>query len=105
MQNIDNFHLFLLIGWIISVCFLVAFLRKYSLRARHQRRRLKRIASIRECVFNLLGKATESFEKNLDLISFLEYYTDYSSKSLNAQSACFFCFSYIPKLYCTVSIT
>jgi len=90
MQNIDNFHIFLLIGWIISVCFLLVLLRKYSLRARHQRRRLKRIASIRESVFNLLGKATESFEKNLDLLSFLEYYTDYSSKSLNAQSACFF---------------
>ena len=90
MQNIDNFHIFLLVGWIISVGFLIAFLRKYSLRARHQRRRLKRIASIRECVFNLLSKATESFEKNLDLISFLEYYTEYSAKSLNAQSASFF---------------
>ncbi len=90
MQYIDNFHRFLLIGWVISACVLSVLLRKYSLRARHQRRRLKRIASMRECVFNLLGKATESFEKNLDLQSFLNYYTDYTSKSLNAQSACFF---------------
>jgi len=45
---------------------------------------------MRDCVLHLLSKATESFEKNLDLISFLDYYTDYSSKSLNAQSACFF---------------
>ena len=90
MHNIDNFHRFLIIGWVISAVVLLALLRKYSLRARHQRRRLKRIASIRECVFDLLGKATESFEKNLDLISFLEYYTDYTSKSLAALSAVFF---------------
>jgi sigma-B regulation protein RsbU (phosphoserine phosphatase) len=45
---------------------------------------------MRDCVLNLLGKATESFEKNLDLNSFLDYYTNYTSKSLNAQSACFF---------------
>jgi len=65
-------------------------LRKYTLQARYRRRRLKRLASMRDCVLQLLSKATESFEKNLDLNSFLDYYTDYSSKSLNAQSACFF---------------
>ena len=55
-----------------------------------ERRHLRRLAANRDCVLNLLGKATETFKDNLDLASFAHYYTDYSARSLHAQSAAFF---------------
>lgn len=57
---------------------------------REERRLRRRLASTHESVLNLLGKATESLQHTLDMTAFLRFYTDYSSRSLCAQSAAFF---------------
>ncbi|MCX7847473.1 MAG: SpoIIE family protein phosphatase [bacterium] len=57
---------------------------------REERRLRRRLASTNESVLNLLGKATESLQNTLDLSAFLHFYTDYSARSLCAQSAAFF---------------
>ena len=77
---------------LLALATVVIMVMAYRLRQHiHAERRLRRrVASNRDCVMNLLGKASETFKDNLDLTSFITYYTEYSAHSLRAQSATFF---------------
>jgi len=67
------------------------FLWRRNRRALREERRLRRrLASTNDSVLNLLGKATESLHDTLDMSAFIRFYTDYSARSLCAQSAAFF---------------
>ncbi len=89
---IDQFQtiIVLVVGWLLTIAVGTVSLRRYSRRNRLMRRRLRRISSTRDCIVNLLGKATSALKENADIQTFITFYTDYSARSLRAQSAAFF---------------
>ena len=87
---IDQIHTILLVGWTLTIIVFGVLLRKYSLRCRHMRRRIRYVSSTCDCIVNLLDEAAHSLKENTGIDSFVETFTDYSSKSLRSQSAAFF---------------
>ena len=80
----------MLVGWALTAIVLGVLLRRYSLRCRHMRRRNRYISSTCDCIINLLDEATHSLKENVSVSNFLTSFTDYSARSLHAQSAAFF---------------
>ncbi len=87
---IDQFHTILLSGWTLTIIVFGVLLRKYSLRCRHMRRRIRYVSSTCDCIVNLLDEAAHSLKENTGVDSFVETFTDYSARSLRSQSAAFF---------------
>ena len=87
---INQFYIALLVGWILTIIVLGALIRKYSLRCRHMRRRIRYVSSTCDCIVNLLDEAAHSLKENTGIDSFVDTFTDYSARSLRSQSAAFF---------------
>jgi len=85
--DIDIAHLALVVALCICFGLFIAYRRKvHALRA--ARRRLQ---STSDCILGLMSKASESLRDNLDLQSFIQHFTEFTARSVRAQSAAFFC--------------
>ena len=87
---IDQFHTILIFGWGLTIIVFAYLLRKYSLRCRHYRRRVRYLNSTCDCIVNLLDEAANSLKESAGVDDFIKTFTDYSARSLRAQSAAFF---------------
>ncbi|NLF38504.1 PP2C family protein-serine/threonine phosphatase [bacterium] len=77
-------------AWVLTTVILGYVAAKYRHKYHAKKKRYRQLAFTRNCVFNLLGKASESLQDNLDLAAFLQFFTDYTCHSVLAQSAAFF---------------
>jgi sigma-B regulation protein RsbU (phosphoserine phosphatase) len=85
-SDIDIAHVSLVIVVIAFLFLLAAYRRKVHV----LRRTRQRIQATNDCVLGLMNKASESLKDNLDLRSFIQQFTDYTARSVRAQSAAFF---------------
>jgi sigma-B regulation protein RsbU (phosphoserine phosphatase) len=84
--DLDIAHLALVAALCVSLGLFIAYRRKvHALRA--ARRRLQ---STSDCILGLISKVSESFRDDLDLQSFIHHFTEFSARSVRAQSAAFF---------------
>jgi len=87
---IEHFYTVVLAGWALTIIVFGVLLRKYNLRCRRLRRRIKYVSTTCDCIVDLLDEAAKSLKKNTGVDSFIETFTDYSARSLRSQSAAFF---------------
>ncbi|RLD12226.1 MAG: hypothetical protein DRI44_01360 [Chlamydiae bacterium] len=87
---IDQFHTVLLVGWTLTIIVFGVLLRKYTLKCRYMRRRIRYVSSTCDCIVNLLDEAAHSLKENTGVDNFVETFTEYSARSLRSQSAAFF---------------
>ena len=102
---IDQFHTVLIVGWALTVVVFSVLLRKYSLRSRHLRRRVRYLNSTCDCIVNLLDEAANSLKENTNVEDFIKTFTEYSVRSLHAQSAAFFHYDKDKRTVKAVAIT
>lgn len=77
-------------GLVLLVFAFLALLAAYRGKVQVLRRTRQRIQATNDCVLGLMNKASESLKDHLDLHSFIQQFTDYTARSVRAQSAAFF---------------
>ena len=102
---IDQFHTILIVGWTLTIIVFSVLLRKYSLRCRYIRRRLKYVSSTCDCIVNLLDEAAHTLKENVGLSEFIKTFTVYSARSLRAESAAFFHYNVESKTVKAIAVT
>ena len=91
MHSIFFIIIFILVVLLIFAIYNVYVLRKTRTNYEYQ---IEQLLLTRSCVFKLLSKATESLQNSVDLHTFLNYYTDYAIRSVEAESAAFFSYDH-----------
>ena len=79
----------LLCGWTATAIILGVALMVYRRKFRARKTALRQLRFARDCVFDLMGKASESLRDHPDLASFLRVFAEHVAHSLLAQSVVF----------------